>query len=84
MEQSKLVEYYDNLTKEIKEKCFHCLCKNCSIAEINGGAPGCGDCYECRKNNFYLFHSHCCDYYSTIRAPGDHPEYWIKKEREND
>lgn len=30
-----------------RNKCHYCICKTCAIAEINGGAPGCGDCKNC-------------------------------------
>lgn len=31
-------------------KCNHYICKTCLIAEVNGGAPGCGDCYRCMND----------------------------------
>ena len=30
-----------------RNKCHYCICKTCAIAEINGGAPGCGNCKDC-------------------------------------
>lgn len=30
-----------------REKCHYCICKTCAIAEVNGGAPGCGNCRDC-------------------------------------
>lgn len=32
---------------ERKNKCNHCICKTCAIAQINGGASGCGNCKDC-------------------------------------
>lgn len=44
-------------------KCDHCICKTCAIAEINGGAPGCGDCYECMSQDFPNV-TQCGEYYN--------------------
>lgn len=30
-----------------RNKCYYCICKTCAIAEVNGGAPGCGNCKDC-------------------------------------
>lgn len=30
-----------------RNKCHYCICKTCAIAEVNGGAPGCGNCEDC-------------------------------------
>lgn len=35
------------LPQNEKNKCHYCICKTCAIAEINGGAPGCGNCKNC-------------------------------------
>ena len=35
------------LSLHFREKCNYCICKTCAIAEINGGAPGCGNCKDC-------------------------------------
>lgn len=59
--------------------CSHCICKSCLIAEINGGAPGCGDCYECLKGNYSWFCNNCPDYYNIDNPKGDCEEYWKNK-----
>lgn len=38
-----------------KKFCYHCICKTCLLAEVNGGAPGCGDCYKCSNEGYNLF-----------------------------
>lgn len=38
-----------------KKFCYHCICKTCLLAEVNGGAPGCGDCYKCSREGYNLF-----------------------------
>lgn len=58
--------------------CSHCICKTCLIAERNGGAPGCGDCYECLNNNYSWFCNNCPDYYNTDKPIGSE-EYWQNK-----
>lgn len=30
-----------------RDKCYYCICKTCAIAEINGGASGCGNYKDC-------------------------------------
>lgn len=35
------------ISLDIKNKCNYCICKTCAIAQINGGAPGCGNCEDC-------------------------------------
>ena len=35
------------ISLHFREKCNYCICKTCAIAEINGGAPGCGNCKDC-------------------------------------
>lgn len=79
---SEMVAYYTKLQSKIREKCYHCICKTCHIAEINGGAPGCGDCFKCQENDFALFCNRCHDYYNTHNAYGDTLEYRLRKEKE--
>lgn len=63
----------------MKLKCDNCICKTCLIAEINGGAPGCGDCYKCMNNNYeYLCHN-CSDYYNTDEPRGLRLFYLARK-----
>lgn len=45
-------------------KCDYCICKTCAIAEVNGGAPGCGDCYNCMKKDYRDMTNHCNEYYN--------------------
>lgn len=45
-------------------KCDYCICKTCAIAQINGGAEGCGDCNSCKEHEYYLFVNACNEYYS--------------------
>lgn len=41
-------KYFSLVVFSMKDtKCNHCICKTCAIAEINGGAPGCGNCKDC-------------------------------------
>lgn len=42
-----------------RNKCHYCICKTCAIAEINGGAPGCGNCLNCN----YTTGCQSCEYY---------------------
>lgn len=35
------------MESNIRNKCHYCICKTCAIAEVNGGAPGCGNCKNC-------------------------------------
>lgn len=59
--------------------CEHCICKTCAIAEIHGGGPGCGDCYECEKENFALRCTNCSDYYNTDRVTPSALYYFLYK-----
>lgn len=63
--------------------CNHCICKTCAIAEVNGGAPGCGDCYTCLNSGVY---SHKCDsckeYYNTDNCKNFNIAYIIRRREE--
>lgn len=48
--------------------CDHCICKTCSLAYINGGAEGCGNCYECDSECGI---NSCKDYYNPIPVQED-------------
>ena len=50
-------------------KCNHCICKTCLLAEVNGGAPGCGDCYKCMKGDDYPYHCNSCKEYFNKDEP---------------
>lgn len=68
-------------------KCDHCICKTCLIAEVNGGAPGCGDCYRCMsdKDNEYPGQcTNCPDYYNTDTAKGMSLHYLFRKMADDD
>jgi hypothetical protein len=45
-----------------RNKCYYCICKTCVIAEINGSAPGCGNCKNCDLTDWYRS---CNEYYNT-------------------
>ena len=49
------------LSLNFREKCHYCICKTCAIAEINGGAPGCGNCKDCDLTDGCRS---CNDYYN--------------------
>lgn len=36
---------------QLQRSCEKCICSWCSLAESNGGAPGCGNCEECKGAN---------------------------------
>ena len=46
-------------------KCDKCICKHCAIAQINGGAPGCGNCSECINDTSQKYINSCNDFYSV-------------------
>lgn len=48
--------------------CEHCICKTCSLAYINGGAEGCGNCYDCDSECGI---NSCKDYYNPIPVQED-------------
>lgn len=61
-----------------RAECNKCICKTCAIAEVNGGAEGCGNCYECITNGeMHCFRTRCSDYYNAD-TPGD-AQYWVSK-----
>lgn len=67
-------------------KCDHCICKTCLIAEVNGGAPGCGDCYRCmsdKENDHPGQCTNCSDYYNTDTAKGMSLHYLFSKMAED-
>lgn len=68
-------EHEDN----VKKFCHHCICKTCLIAEVNGGAPGCGDCYKCQNGGYKLFRQSCWDYYNCDSAKGMTLDYLYRK-----
>lgn len=72
-------EHEDN----IKKFCHHCICKTCLIAEVNGGAPGCGDCYKCSNEGYNLFCQSCRDYYNCDSAKGMNLNYLYRKAAES-
>ena len=70
-----------------KNLCNNCICKTCAIAEVNGGAPGCGDCYDCMNSGVYSNHCNSCmEYYNTDNAKGMSLNYLFGRaaEKEND
>ena len=52
------------MTEQKYDKCKGCICSVCLIAETNGGAPGCGNCDECKGTN--PCHN-CGEFYSPMR-----------------
>jgi hypothetical protein len=66
-----------------KKFCHHCICKTCLLAEVNGGAPGCGDCYKCLNEEYSLFCQSCSDYYNCNPARGMNLDYFHQKAVEN-
>lgn len=46
-----------------RDKCHYCICKTCAIAEINGGAPGCGNCKDCDLTDGCRS---CNEYYNLV------------------
>lgn len=66
--ESVLNEY---IQKKKPKICDSCICKTCAIAEVNGGAPGCGDCYKCSNSGNYEYHCNSCnEYYNTDEPKG--------------
>lgn len=63
----------------IEKFCHHCICKTCLLAEVNGGAPGCGDCYKCSNERYKLFRQSCWDYYNCDSAKGMTLDYLYRK-----
>lgn len=76
----------DKMVKETRTYCQHCICKTRAIAEINGGAPGCGDCYECITSGKYIhFCNGCKEYYNPNENKNLNLTYLIgHKEEENE
>lgn len=68
---------------DTKKFCHHCICKTCLLAEVNGGAPGCGDCYKCSNEGYNLFCQSCSDYYNCDSAKGMNFDYFYRKEVES-
>lgn len=65
---------------DISAYCQHCICKTCAIAEVNGGAPGCGDCFKCAKSGEYnYFCNSCKEYYNAHPSSGITQEYLYRK-----
>lgn len=61
-----------------RAECNKCICKTCAIAEVNGGAEGCGNCYECIiDGDMHFFCTKCNEYYNAD-TPGD-TQYWVSK-----
>ena len=74
---------------DISGYCQHCICKTCAIAEVNGGAPGCGDCFKCAKDGKYSYFCNSCkEYYNTDEPSGLTHGYICRKlleeERDSD
>lgn len=63
-ERTILLERANYFRPNVEDKCSHCICKTCLIAEQNGGAPGCGNCKSCQRNDYNLFCQSCFDYYN--------------------
>ena len=72
-----------NIEYNTKKFCHHCICKTCLLAEVNGGAPGCGDCYKCLDEGYSLFCQSCFDYYNCDSAKGMNLYYFYRKEIES-
>lgn len=53
--------------EQMYNPCEHCICKTCAIAQINGGAEGCGNCNFCKKDNYLNRCTHCNEYYNPIK-----------------
>ena len=65
--------------------CDNCICKTCAIAEVNGGAPGCGDCYKCSNSGNYEYHCNSCnEYYNTDEPKGMSIGYICRKKMEGE
>ena len=47
--------------QKLEDKCYQCICKTCAVAQINGGAPGCGNCKDCDLTDGCRS---CNDYYN--------------------
>ncbi len=77
------IEIQKEYEYNIKKFCHHCICKTCSFAEVNGGAPGCGDCYKCSNNGYKLFRQSCWDYYNCDSAKGMTLDYLHRKSVES-
>lgn len=75
----RATEIQKELEDNIKKFCHHCICKTCLIAEVNGGAPGCGDCYKCSNEGYNLFCQSCRDYYNCDSAKGMDVNYLYRK-----
>lgn len=73
------VEIQKEHERNIKKFCHHCICKTCLIAEVNGGAPGCGDCYKCQNEGYKLFRQSCWDYYNCDSTKGMTLDYLYRK-----
>ena len=49
-----------------RNKCYYCICKTCAIAEVNGGAPGCGNCKDCDLTDGCRSCNEYCNYSENI------------------
>lgn len=74
-----VIEIQKEYENNVKKFCHHCICKTCLIAEVNGGAPGCGDCYKCQNGGYKLFRQSCWDYYNCDSAKGMNLDYLYRK-----
>lgn len=54
-------------------KCDYCICKTCAIAQVNGGAEGCGNCEDCKVTNQKPVNM-CIDYYNPEKRKEDNNE----------
>lgn len=77
------IEIQKEYESNTKKFCHHCICKTCLIAEVNGGAPGCGDCYKCSNEGYSLFCQSCRDYYNCDSAKGMSLTYLYRKAAES-
>ena len=75
----RATEIQKELEYNIKKFCPHCICKTCLIAEVNGGAPGCGNCYKCSNEGYNLFCQSCREYYNCDSAKGMDANYLYRK-----
>ena len=70
------------MNEDPKNYCNHCICKTCRIAEVNGGAPGCGDCFECTEENYKWRCTNCNEYYNPLPCSNANLDYFIRKKAE--
>lgn len=62
---------------QVYHSCVNCICSVCHIAESNGGAPGCGNCEECKGENPV---NNCKEFYASWR----YLRYCNREDKDND